>query len=113
MERLADAVTSCWPSFVRFQPPSPLPWIELNDEDIQIQFSVYEQTASITIPYFGEPTDQLMRCIRCCLRASREECGYIAFDPQLGRVVTVDDLDQIAQLYRGMALKAKPWWKFW
>ena len=84
---------------------SPLPCIELNDDDLQIQFAVYEQTASITMPYFPARTDELMECVRCCLHTCREERGYVAYDPQLGRVVTVNDLDQIAQLYRASVVK--------
>ncbi len=123
MQRLAEAVRTRWPSFVQFHPASPLPWIELNDDDLQVQFTVYDQTASITVPYFRERTDELMEWIGCCLRACLKECGYVAYDPQLGRAVTIDDLYQIAQLYRSMdnALpvfagsiqRPKPWWKFW
>ncbi len=123
MQQLAEVIRTRWPSFVQFQPASALPWIELNDDDLQIQFAVYERMASITMPYFREPTTQLMECIRCCLNACREERGYVAYDPQLGRVVTVNELGQIAQQYRdvdkalpslrGHAPKTKPWWKFW
>jgi hypothetical protein len=123
MQQLAQTVGTRWPSFAQFQTASPLPWIELNDEDLQIQFVVHEGSASITMPYFRGPTDRLMECLRCCLNACREERGYVAFDPQLGRVVTVTDLDRIAHQYRGMDKslptlrshdsKPKPWWKFW
>jgi hypothetical protein len=123
MQQLADAVRVRWPSFVRFQPASALPWIELNEDNLQIQFTVHEQTASITMPYFRELTAPAMECIGCCLSACQELRGYVTYDPQLGRVVTVADLDRMAQQYRavdeslqhlrGHAAKAKPWWKFW
>jgi hypothetical protein len=123
MQQLVDTVRSRWPAFVQFQPASPLVWIELNDDDLQIQFVAYEQTASITVPYFREGTAQLKECLKSCLQACREKRGYVAYDPQLGRIVTVSDLDQIADAYRGVdnalpgirrhASKAKPWWKFW
>jgi hypothetical protein len=123
MQQLADAVLARWPSFVPFHPASPLPWIELNEDNLQIQFTVHEQTASMAMPYFRELTASAMECIECCLSACRELRGYETYDPQLGRVVTVADLDRMAQQYRavgealphlrGHAAKAEPWWKFW
>ena len=123
MQGLADALTNRWPHFEQFEPASPLPWIELNDEELQIQVSVYEQSASITMPYFRQRTTERMECLMGCLNLCREYCGYVAYDPQLGRVVTADDSDAIAAVYRGidkhyqdLAGKPpdkKPWWKFW
>jgi hypothetical protein len=47
MRRLADALRS-WRSELReFQAKSPLPWIELDDEELEIQIHIYEQTVSI------------------------------------------------------------------
>jgi hypothetical protein len=123
MQRLADALRTRWPRFVQFEPTSPLPWIELNDEDLQIQVSVYEQSASITMPYFRQHATEMMECVKCCLNVGHEHCGYVAYDPQLGRLVTADDADAIVHVYGGMdealpgiqdkALYKKPWWKFW
>jgi hypothetical protein len=123
MQQLAEAVRTRWPAFVQFQPASPLPWIELNDEDLQIQFAIYERTASITMAYFREPTARLMECIRFCLSVCQDECGYVAYDPQLGRVVGIGDVERIAEQYRGVGKvlpglrgdgqKTKAWWRFW
>src|SRR5689334_8371395 len=52
MQVLADALKSKVPQFEQFQPASPLPWIELNHEDLQVQISIGERTIAITVPYF-------------------------------------------------------------
>jgi hypothetical protein len=62
MERLASALESWRPALERFQPTSPLPWIELNDEDLQLQFEVYEAMVSITMPYFRDRAEEMMKC---------------------------------------------------
>ena len=123
MQDLADLLRVRWTVFVQFEPKSPLPWIELNDEDLQVQVSVYEDSVSITMPYFRERTSEMMDCIERCIRACQEHCGYTAFDPQLGRAVTADDCDSIAEAYhqmnaalpeiRGGSPARKRWWKFW
>lgn len=123
MQQLADALRARWTAFSQFEPKSPLPWIELNDEDLQVQVEVYEDSVSITMPYFREHTSEMMRCIGCCIQVCHEHRGYTAFDPQLGRTVTTDDGDSIAAAYRqmdaalpeirGAGPATKRWWKFW
>ena len=67
MQQLADALKARWAAFIQFEPKSPLPWIELNDENLQIQVSVYEDSVSITRPYFRQRTTEMMSCINCCV----------------------------------------------
>jgi hypothetical protein len=88
MQQLADALRARWTAFVQFEPKSPLPWIELNDEDLQVQVEVYEESVSITMPYFRERTTVMSDCIGRCIQVCHEHRGYAAFDPQLGRAVT-------------------------
>jgi hypothetical protein len=123
MKQLADTLRARWAAFVQIEPKSPLPWIELNDEDLQIQVSVYEDSVSITMPYFRQRTTEMMDCLHCCIQVCHEHRGYAAFDPQLGRAVTANDSESITRAYRQMdeALPGirgeghakKPWWKFW
>jgi hypothetical protein len=102
MQQLADALKAQWVRFVQFEPKSPLPWIELNDESFQVQVSVYEDSVSITMPYFRQATAQMMDCLGCCIKVCPEQRGYAAFDPQLWRTITADDREKIAQAYRRM-----------
>jgi hypothetical protein len=128
MRRLADAIKSWRSTLAEFQPKSPLPWIELNDDDLQIKFEVYERTVAITMPYFRERAREMMECATGSFAVLQVAAGYIAYDPQLGRTVTAADLSEMLAQYRradgappGMltgdsqsppAIK-KPWWKVW
>ena len=123
MQQLADALKARCATFVQFEPKSPLRWIELNDEELQVQVEVYENSVSITMPYFRESSTDMIGCIARCIHVCYELRGYQAFDPQLGRVVTGDDRDRIAGAYHRanaafpevMAVHPtkKRWWKFW
>jgi len=128
MRRLADALRSWRPELREFQPKSPLPWIELDDEQLEIQIHVYEQTVSITMPYFREPVQEMMKCVAGCLQIVEATADYVAYDPQLGRIVAAADLGEMVAQYRYMGKARagilphttqsstparKPWWKIW
>ena len=128
MERLASALESWRPARERFQPTSPLPWIELNDEDLQLQFEVYEAMVSITMPYFRDRAEEMMKCATDSFDVVKSAAGYVAYDPQLGRIVKPTDLSELVAQYKNMdrALpeildqsreslsgKKKPWWRLW
>ena len=128
MERVASALQSWRPSLEKFRPASILPWIELNDEDLQLQFEVYETMVSATMPYFRDRAQEMMECVTDCFEILKTATGYIAYDPQLGRIVTAADLKEMVARYQEMdrALpeilaqslgsvnaKKKPWWKIW
>ena len=127
MRRLADALKSWRPNFQEFEPKFPLPWIELNEEDLLVQIQVYETGAGISVPYFGERGRELMECVVGCMRVLGTSAGLVAYDPQLGRIVGPSDLDAmvvqygkvnevfpggLAQDESGVAGRG-PWWKFW
>jgi hypothetical protein len=127
MRRIAD-VLKCWrPALEEFRPASPLPWIELNDEDLSVQFEIYDGIVAITIPYFGDRVQALMECVTGCFEPLQAAAGYIAFDPQLGRVVASADLGGMMTQYQrvddaleiphisseGIAGGKRSWWKFW
>jgi hypothetical protein len=123
MQQLADALRAQWPAFVQFEPRFPLPWIELNDEDRQVQVSVYEDSVALTMPYFRQRIAEMTDCIARCIRVCAESRGYLAYDPQLGSTVTANDGEGISRAYRqmdpalagirGEGRARKPWWKFW
>lgn len=123
MRTIADALKAWRPTLVEFQPKKPLPWIDLDDETLNIQFSVHEGSVGVTMPYFRDQARKMMECVIGCMQTLGPS-GYCAYDPQLGRIVTPADIDQMATLYRDMdralpAIRAhntatkKPWWKFW
>ena len=123
MQQLADAIRAQWAPLIQFEPKSPLPWIELNDENLQLQVSVYADSVSITMPYFRERTPEVMDCIHCCIQVCQEHRGYAAFDPQLGRAVTTRDRESMTRAYhdiddalpgiRGNSPPKRRWWQFW
>ena len=128
MRRLADTLKLWRPTLEEFHPKSLLPWIELNDEDLQIQLEVYEQTVAITLPYFRERAQEMMECATSCSDILRAAADYTAYDPQLGRVVTTADVTEMVAEYRRMDRELpgilrdynqastptkKPWWKVW
>ena len=126
MQRIADALRLRWPGFVQFQPHSPLSWIELDEEGLQVQVNIRETTVAITIPYFRPRATEMMDCVRCCMEVLAAVVGYVAYDPQLGRVVAAEDIDEMVSRYRSMdrtlpemvssagkAAAQRPWWKLW
>jgi hypothetical protein len=128
MRRIAGALKSWRPTLEEFRPESPLPWIELNDENLQIQFEVCEGSVSVTMPYCRDRAEEMMECLAGCFETLDAAAGYSAYDPQLGRVVTAEDLDEMIAQYQEVdqllpetltpspestAAPTKPWWKLW
>lgn len=126
MRRLADALKAWRPALEEFHPKSPLPWIELNDDDLLLQFSIRQRTVGITMPYFGERAQEMMECATGCVETLKAAAGYVAYDPQLDRIVTAADLGDMVTEYRRMDREfpevaasqsahatKKPWWKLW
>ena len=83
---------------------------------------------SVTMPYFRDRAEEMIKCVTDSFEVLKSAAGYIAYDPQLGRVVTAKDSSEMTGEYRRMdrALpeilaqsrdslsgKMKPWWKFW
>jgi hypothetical protein len=128
MRRIAGVLKTWRPALEEFLPKSPLPWIELDDDELQVQFAVYDGTVGVTMPYFRDRAQEMMECATGCVQPLNTAARYSAYDPQLGRVVTVADLDEMVALYRGMdsklpgilaqfpeslPTKKRPWWKLW
>jgi len=128
MERIASVLKSWRPMLQEFQPKSPLPWIELNDENLQLQFEVHDAMVAVTMPYFRDRAQEIMECVTGCFETLSAAADYRAYDPQLGRIVTATDLKEMVARYREMdrtlpeilsqsreslTAKKKPWWKFW
>jgi len=128
MQGLSDALRRQHPALEQFQPERSLPWIELNHEDLQVQVTIGEQDVGITTPYFRERASESVALIQGCLKILSEEGGFVAYDPQLGRVINPDDTQSILTAYNSVdgalpdILKSvadseggskKPWWKFW
>ena len=125
MERLAGLPTARHSAFERFHPQSPLPWIELNDVARQVQVTISAESVGITMPYFRQESSEMMQVAALCIEALEKEAGFVAYDPQLDRVVRYSDLASSLAAYREMDRRLpeltrraggamrKPWWKFW
>ena len=128
MQALADSLKSCCPTFRQFQPERPLPWIDLTEENVQLQVTIQEDMVSITMPYFREQSAEMMSLAGKCIERLTDEADLVAYDPQLERIVRANDLsDALAQYHEmdrrlpemiaaGAREKTKvkrSWWKIW
>ncbi|SRR5579871_663984 len=60
IERIASVLKTWRPGLREFRPKAPLPWIELTDESLQLQFQIYDGSVSVTIPYFRDRAQEMM-----------------------------------------------------
>src|SRR4051812_28858401 len=60
MQRIAGMLKSWRPSLEEFRQESPLPWIELNDHELQVQFEICDGTVAVTLPYFRDRAQEMM-----------------------------------------------------
>lgn len=65
------------------------------------QITIYDEWCSVTLPYWheGEPARKAVAEIWQYLKAANKTEGYLAYDPQLERVLELDE-DQEAMLER-------------
>jgi hypothetical protein len=104
--------------------------IELNlpeDDRSGIQITIYDQSVSITVPYWHQrpaATEVFGRVARFVERLEGE--GDLAtYDPQIGRIVQLSvEIDEILNQYLRVVARipqiiqastpnSKPWWRFW
>jgi hypothetical protein len=121
MERIAGALQARHPAFERFQPERPLPFIELDDEDLQVQVNICAHSVDVTMPYVRANARDMLHAVRICIEVLEKEAGLLAYDPQLDRMITAADVTAMYEQYRATdsvlpqirGLGNKPWWKFW
>jgi hypothetical protein len=128
MQRIAGMLKSWRPSLEEFRQESPLPWIELNDHELQVQFEIFDGTVAVTLPYFRDRAQEMMECVTGSFETLYAAARYSAYDPQLGRLVTSADLNEMVVQYRdvdralpqilaqsrqSLDAKKRPWWKLW
>jgi hypothetical protein len=103
--------------------------LELNapDDGNGIQITLYDDTASLTIPYWheGEKASEVWREAWRCLECLERHGGLSTYDPQLDRMLSLaSDLDEVRKEYavgvgatdaamRELGKESKPWWKIW
>ena len=101
--------------------------IELNVIEIGIQITLFDDTASLTIPYWhrGEKAREVWREAWRCLECLERDGGFRVYDPQLDRMLNlVSDLEEVCSGYDSgvdfseraveeSTTPTKPWWKFW
>lgn len=129
VRRLADVLRWWRPSLQVFEPKGPAPLIQLSDEGLQMQIEVCDRAVAVSIPCFRERAQEMMNALMGCVEAVQATVPYAAYDPQLGRVVYIGDLEEMLRQYRGVdqalpeisrqqaqpgppsAAAKKPWWK--
>jgi len=79
MHRIAVLLKSWRPTLKEFQTEPVLPWIELNDDDLEVQFTVYDGTVEVSLPYFRDTGEDMIQCITESFEILHAE-GYFAYD---------------------------------
>jgi hypothetical protein len=126
MQSLADLLGAAHPAFEQFQPDPPLRWLELTDEETQVQVTIGEESVDLTMPYFREHAGEMMKVVVTCIGTLTARTDFVTSDPQLGGIVKASDMPVILAQYREMDTKlpkivralpdsgisSKPGWKF-
>ena len=124
LPHLADLLKTRVPEFRQSQAAGP--WIELDHHDAQVQVLITNRDIGITMPYFRKGLEKMMTVVAECIDCLGD-AGFVAYDPQFGKIVTTADLGAMAAQYRDTdrvlpelvrdtrkrRAAAKPWWKFW
>jgi hypothetical protein len=99
--------------------------IELNDESFGIQFTIYDNWVSITVPYWheGAKAVEVFRTMWGYFEVIHREAGYVVYDPQLEQVFDPKaDYSAASACYGTVMQKIedarhsparKPWWRIW
>lgn len=93
--------------------------IELNLESIGLQITLFDDRATVTLPYgySGDEARDALSLAWDCLKTISSEAGYQVYDPQLGRILDMKgDFDPVVELYNGTISAVnktlrRPWWK--
>ena len=111
LQKIADSLKSGRPGFEQFEPSSPVPWIELTDEGLLAQVMISERAVHITVPYFRPKAKEMLALVADRIDRLSRDAGFVAFDSQLGRLVTASEMSALETQYREMDQHL--WWKFW
>lgn len=98
--------------------------LELNDTTSGIQIRLFDDRASLTIPYWheGDAARRVLEQAWGMIEIICRDTGYEVFDPQLDRVIDVNAFDAVLCTYTRVTARMeamvgrgakKPWWKFW
>ena len=104
-------------------------YIELNgpEDGNGIQVVLHDDSATIAVPYWhlGAQANAVFEEIWEYLRVIKDVAGYVAYDPQLDRILDLErDLKETLNAYLRIVREIKespsvgfksrkPWWKFW
>jgi len=98
--------------------------IELNDELLGIQITLWGDTASISMPFWHEGEAAKSAFAKMCeyVACLEQYGGYRTWDPQTGDFMDIQgEIDAVGRVYSGgvQALRAavksgdRRWWEFW
>jgi hypothetical protein len=121
-ERVAARLLTIDGQFERFDAPA---FIEVSHETLGIQVSMFEQEASVSVPFWheGGASHSVMLVVGQIVEVVRELSGWSVWDPQLGQELESQDAlvtagaplmsDTAESLTEIVAERRRPWWKFW
>ena len=102
--------------------------LELNEPEDGgngVQITLFDDEASVTVPFWHDNAAAVFREIWSYLSIISRETGYVIYDPQIDRIIDPSgDFDealacyaqamrQIHQIDQAGATTKRPWWKFW
>jgi hypothetical protein len=68
-------------------------------EVVALQINIRERAIEATLPYFRKDPEARMQLVLACVEALQSR-GFIAFDPQLNRIIGAGDLEMMVTHYQ-------------
>jgi hypothetical protein len=103
-QRLAAAMMARHPSLELHRLEDPSRSLELDEDSLWIQISVFDDGAGASFSYVGEPgaCARALRVLWDCLEILESEGGYSTFDPQIDKVLDLNtDFDLVSRFACG------------
>jgi hypothetical protein len=70
----------------------------VDHEVVALQINTGERAIEVTLPYFRKDPEARMQLVLACVEALQTR-GFIAFDPQLNRIIGAGDLEMMVTHY--------------
>jgi hypothetical protein len=81
--------------------------MELNDHELGLQIILFDERASVTIPFARHGNSKattMLRAVWACLKVLEDEGDLSTYDSQLGKILCLDsDFDAVLKTYLNMS----------